>query len=159
MSSIRMFASSLILAASLIACAADAPTGTDSTSDPTPTDPSTPTAPPADPTPAPTPADPTGSDPTTVDPTTAASQITPAAANAVCNAGGLFCCNAVASASTPAVSALLALLGIHVDLLDESVGLSCQATATASACTRVPTCCTSSLLNLVALDCSAPNTP
>jgi hypothetical protein len=85
--------------------------------------------------------------------------ITTPAASMACDAGGLFCCNVVASASTPLVSAVLALLGVRVDLVDESVGLTCQTVATASACTAVPTCCTSNLANLLALDCSAPNTP
>jgi hypothetical protein len=151
MSRIQMLVSSLILGASIIGCAAE-PTAkpTPPATDDTTADPSTPSAP--------TPADPaTPTDPTTPTETTPPEpQLTKPAASPACTAGGLFCCNAVASANTPLVASLLALLGVHVDALTEAVGVTCQNVATVDACSNVPACCTSNLLNLVALDCSTP---
>ena len=139
MFSIRSFTPALILAIAIVGCAADPGSRTESTGSDDTTS--------AEPTSAPTSTEP------------AEPKLTQPAASAVCSAGGLFCCNVVAAAGTPLVASVLALLGVRADLVDESVGVTCQTVASASACTTVPTCCTSNLANLVALDCAAPNTP
>src|ERR1700754_3210224 len=144
MSNTRIMISALILGVSIVGCASDAaPTGSDDSKKkkkkkPTPDPATTPTPDPVatpapDPTTTPTPAPDPG---TTANP----DPVPPSAAT--CTAGGLLCCNAVLSANTPAVSALLGLLGVRGDLLTEPVGLSCSSTPTVASCNRIATCCT-----------------
>ncbi|OBZ77990.1 Fruiting body protein SC3 [Grifola frondosa] len=63
-----------------------------------------------------------------------------------CNVGDLQCCNSVESASSPAATTLLGLLGIVVDGLDVLLGLGCSpisviGVGSGSACDASPVCC------------------
>ncbi|EJC98269.1 fungal hydrophobin [Fomitiporia mediterranea MF3/22] len=79
-----------------------------------------------------------------------------------CYTGHIQCCNSVQSASDPAVTTLLGLLGIVLSDLDVLVGLTCTPISVIGAggnsCSAQPVCCQNNNFNgLIAIGCTPIN--
>ncbi|EIW85893.1 fungal hydrophobin [Coniophora puteana RWD-64-598 SS2] len=99
-----------------------------------------------------------GGSTTTVTVTAPATTVTAASQ---CNTGDIQCCNSTSSASDPATSLLLGLLGIVVQGVDVLVGIDCSPISVlsgGSSCTAEPVCCENNNFNgLISLGCSPIN--
>ncbi|PPQ96989.1 hypothetical protein CVT26_006417 [Gymnopilus dilepis] len=92
---------------------------------------------------------------------TAAPNSTPPPSNQ-CTTGSLQCCDSTGSATDPAISKLLGLLGIDVSDVTALVGVTCSPItvigAGGSSCSEQPVCCTDNSFNgVVALGCTPIN--
>ncbi|KAH7913160.1 hydrophobin [Hygrophoropsis aurantiaca] len=80
-----------------------------------------------------------------------------------CNTGPVQCCDSVESASTPAVTTLLGLLGVVLTDLDILVGLTCSPISvvglgSGATCNAEPVCCeNNNFSGLISLGCSPVN--
>ncbi|KAL5480796.1 SC3_5 [Sanghuangporus weigelae] len=79
-----------------------------------------------------------------------------------CNTGPIQCCNSVQSASSPASSALLGLLGIVLQNVNVLVGLTCSPISVigvgGSGCNAHPVCCEDNSFNgLISIGCVPVN--
>ncbi|KAI0693128.1 fungal hydrophobin-domain-containing protein [Cytidiella melzeri] len=90
---------------------------------------------------------------------TVAGPTTTAIAPGDCNTGPIQCCSSTESASSPAGSRLLGLLGIVVDGLDVVIGLGCSpisvvGVGSGSACNASPVCCENNAVGgLISIGC------
>ncbi|PPQ73109.1 hypothetical protein CVT26_014730 [Gymnopilus dilepis] len=79
-----------------------------------------------------------------------------------CTTGSLQCCQSTGEATDPAISKILALLGVDVSDVTALVGVTCSPItgvgAGGTSCSEQPVCCTNDSFNgVVALGCTPVN--